>query len=107
MEFFCENAEAECACDKIWKGRIGQIRQHGDTIEMEISGKGSSLYAIIGKYAYGKYLCIPGWGIASPLAELDDCFWNREQLEKRIGRVDAITVSEAIKTLSKHVEDVG
>lgn len=107
MEFFCENTEAEYACDRIWKGDIKGIRCHGSTIEMDISGKGSAMHVIIGEYAYGRYLCIPDWGVGSPLAGLDDSFWNREQLEKRIGRVDAITVSEAIKALSRYMEDVG
>lgn len=102
MEFFCENTEAEYACDRIWKGHIEQIQ-----IEMDVFGKGSAMHIIIGEYEYGRYLCIPDWGVGSPLAGLDDDFWNRKQLERRIGRVEAITVSEAIKTLSKNMEDVG
>lgn len=107
MEFFCENTEAENACDRIWKGNIERIRNHHGVVEMDVSGKGSAMHVIIGKYAYGRYLCIPDWGVGSPLAGLDDSFWNREQLERRIGRADAITVSEAIKALSKNIEDVG
>ncbi len=107
MEFFCEDTEAEYACDKIWKGYIGQIRRHDSIIEMDVIGKGSAMHVIIGEYEYGRYLCIPDWGVGSPLAGLDDSFWNREQLERQIGRADAITVSEAIKTLSKNMEDVG
>ncbi len=107
MEFFCENTEAEYTCDRIWKGHIEQIQCHDGMIEMDVFGKGSAMHVIIGKYEYGKYLCIPDWGVGSPLAGLNDSFWNREQLERRIGRVDAITVSEAIKTLSKNMEDVG
>lgn len=107
MEFFCENTEAVYAHDKIWKGKIEQVRFHGGIIEMDVSGKGSAMHVIIGEYEYGRYLCIPDWGVGSPLAGLDDSFWNREQLEKRIGRVDAITIAEAIKTLSKNMEDMG
>ncbi len=107
MEFFCENLEAEYACDKIWKGRVEDIRCCGGTIEMDVSGKGSSMHVIIGESKCGKYLCIPGWGIGSPLSELTDSFWNREQLERQIGRADAITLSEALKAVSKEFEDVG
>ena len=107
MEFFCENTEAEYACDRMWKGNIMRIQCHGSTVEMDVSGKGSAMHVIIGEYICGRYLCIPDWGIGVPLARLDDSFWNREQLEKRIGRADAITVSEAIRTLSKYMEDVG
>jgi len=107
MEFFCENTEAKYARDRIWKGKIGQIWQHDGVIEMDVTGRGSAMHVIIGEYKYGKYLCMPEWGVGSPLAELDDNFWNREQLEKQIGRVDALTLSEALKTLSENMEDVG
>ena len=107
MEFFCENPEAKLAMDRIWKGHVKQLRCHGDTVEADISGKGSAMHVIIGWYEYGRYLCIPDWGIGSTLAGLDDCFWNREQLERRLGRADAITLSEALKVISKELEDVG
>ena len=107
MEFFCENPEAKLAIDRIWKGHVKQLRCHGDTVEADISGKGSAMHVIIGWYEDGSYLCIPDWGIGSTLAGLDDCFWNREQLERRLGRADAITLSEALKVISKELEDVG
>lgn len=107
MEFFCENTEAEYASDRIWKGYIDGICCHDGIIEMDVSGRGSAMHVIIGEYAYGRYLCIPDWGVGSPLAGLGDSFWNREQIERRMGRVDAITVSEAVKALSKYMEDVG
>ena len=107
MEFFCENLSAKHAVDRIWKGQVKQIRRHGDTVEADISGKGSAMHVIIGWYEYGRYPCIPDWGIGSALAELDDCFWNREQLGRRFCRADAITLSEALKVVSKEVEDMG
>lgn len=109
MEFFCENPRAEYACDKIWKGQVEIIRCRNGTIEMNVSGKGSAMHVILGRYEYGTYLCIPDWGIGSPLSGLDDSFWNQEQLERRMGRVDAITLSEALKIISREVEieDVG
>jgi len=106
-EFLFENTEAKYACDRRWKGKIEQILQHDGVIEMDVTGKGSAMHVIIGEYKYGRYLCMPDWGIGSPLGELDDRFWNWEQLEKRIGKVDALTLSEAIKTLSKNMEDMG
>ena len=107
MEFFCENPAAGHADDRIWKGYVKQLRRHGDTVEADISGKGSAMHVIIGRYEYGRYLCIPDWGIGSTLAALDDCFWNREQLERQMGRTDAITLSEALKAISKELEDMG
>ena len=107
MEFFCENPEAKLAMDRIWKGHVKQLRCHGDTVEADISGKGSAMHVIIGSYEYGRYVCIPEWGIGSALAELEDSFWNQEQLERRMSKVDAITLSEALKVISKELEDVG
>ena len=59
MEFFCENPAAGHADDRIWKGYVKQFRRHGDTVEADISGKGSAMHVIIGRYEYGRYLCIP------------------------------------------------
>ena len=107
MEFFCENPAAGHADDRIWKGYVKQLRRHGDTVEADISGKGSAMHVIIGRYEYGRYLCIPDCGVGSTLAALDDCFWNREQLEPKMGRTDAITLAEALKAISKELEDMG
>lgn len=101
MEFICENAEAECAADQTWKGNVISIEKEGDTIIAEISGKGSQMVVIIGKYIHGNYICIPDWGVGSPLASLDDRFWNRGHLERYMSRPDAITVSEALNTIYK------
>ena len=84
MEFFCENPAAGHADDRIWKGYVKQLRRHGDTVEADISGKGSAMHVIIGRYEYGRYLCIPDCGVGSTLAALDDCFWNREQLQNQL-----------------------
>ena len=107
MEFICENPAAKYAGDKIWKGYVKQLKRHGDSVEADISGKGSAMHVIIGCYEYGRYVCIPEWGIGSALAALDDCFWNREQLERRLGTADAITLSAALKVISKALEDMG
>ena len=107
MEFFCENPVAEYASDQIWKGYVKQLKRHGDSVEAEISGKGSAMYVIIGCYEYGRYVCIPEWGICSALVALDDCFWNKEQLERRLDTADAITLSEALKVISRKLEDMG
>lgn len=40
------------------------------------------MHFFLGKHAYGKYLCIPNWGIGTEMASLSDCFWNRERLEQ-------------------------
>ena len=107
MEFYCENPEAKNARDQIWKGHVKQLKRQGDCVEADITGKGSAMHVIIGDYEYGRYVCIPDWGIGSALAGLDDSFWNQEQLERRMSKVDAITLSEALKAISKELEDMG
>ena len=107
MEFYCENPEAKNARDQIWKGDVKQLKRQGDCVEADITGKGSAMHVIIGSYEYGRYVCIPDWGIGSALAGLDDSFWNQEQLERRMSKVDAITLSEALKAISKELEDMG
>ena len=101
MEFICMNPGAEYAADQIWEGNIICIEKAGNSITARISGKGSEMVAVIGEYRYGNYICIPSWGIGSPLASLDDRFWNREQLERYLSRPDAITVSEALNILHR------
>lgn len=101
MEFFCKNPDAEYTADQVWKGNVICIEQKAQTIVVQISGKGSQMLAVIGKYGYGNYICIPEWGVGSPLSSLGDRFWNREQLERYLPQSDAITVSEALNIISK------
>lgn len=102
MEFICMDPDAEYAADQKWKGNIIYMEKEGNSTLVQISGKGSRMVAVIGKYRYGNYICIPDWGIGSPLASLDDRFWNREQLERYLSRPDAITVSEALNVIYKN-----
>ncbi len=101
MDFICRNPEAEYQADRFWEGRVTVLRRSGTMIEADVTGKGSQMHVIIGEYAYGNFVCIPEWGVGSPLASLDDRFWNRERLERYLGNVDAITLSEALNTIAK------
>lgn len=101
MEFFCKNPDAEYTADQFWKGNVICMEQEGHTIVLKISGKGSRILAVVGKYRHGNYICIPEWGVGSPLSSLSDRFWNQEQLERYLSRPDAITVSEALNIISK------
>lgn len=98
-KFICRNPEAEYSQDRIWEGRIDSLQHRRGMIEADISGKGSQMHVIIGEYAYGNFVCIPEWGVGSPLSYLDDRFWNRERLAQYMGNVDAITLSEALKEI--------
>lgn len=101
MEFICRNPGAACAADQNWKGSVRSIEKGRDLMVAEISGKGSRMVAIIGNYIHGNYICIPDWGVGSPLAALNDRFWNREHLERYLSRPDAITISEALHAIYK------
>ena len=106
MKFYCMNPDAIYAGDQIWEGHILSIIRNTDTLEADIEGKGSAMHVIIGKHQNGRYLCIPGWGIGSELAGLDDSFWNQEQLERYLSKADAITITEALKTISQELRDM-
>ena len=101
MEFVCSNPDAEYKADRFWKGRITGLKRSGAVIEADVFGRGSQMHVIIGEYAYGNFVCIPDWGVGSPLASLDDQFWNQERLARYIGNVDAITLSEALKLIRR------
>ncbi|MGL5435152.1 MAG: DUF6618 family protein [Lachnospiraceae bacterium] len=104
MEFECRNEEAQNRNDQSWNGSVEGIQKNGNIVEAKILGKGSAMHVIIGEYQYGRYLCIPRWGIGSDLSELKDRFWNRERLEQILSRADAITISEALKSISEEME---
>ena len=66
--------------EKSWTGRIRPLNINRN--EFEVTARGSTFHLLVGKHAYGKYLCIPNWGIGTEISSLSDCFWNRERLEQ-------------------------
>lgn len=84
---------------KHWEGKLSIKCRHSYGFEVEISGRGSSFYAVIGKYSYGNYLCIPSLNIGCALANYSDFVWNKEHLEQVMRTPDAITVATALKHL--------
>ncbi|MCD7766914.1 MAG: hypothetical protein LUH53_10470 [Lachnospiraceae bacterium] len=101
MRFICKNAGAEQPEGRFWEGRTESIKRNGEGFEADVFGRGSHMHIIVGKYVSGNYVCIPGWGVGSPLAALDDRFWNKEQLSRHLGEIDAITLSEALCAIKK------
>ena len=84
-----------------WEGRLEIIRS-GNPCEAEIDARGSHFHMIVGKHAYGNYICIPNWDIGTELAALSDTFWNEERLRNysKMKKVDACTVVTALKLLA-------
>jgi hypothetical protein len=69
--------------------------------EVRITGRGSEFRGVIGVCSYGRYLCIPNWGIGCELADFTDVFWNCERLSRYVSYVDAITLAQAIAHLEE------
>lgn len=106
MKYRCKNPSACNAVDREWECRISLESQNEQSVELNIAGKGSQLYAIIGQYEYGWYICIPEWGVGSTLAGLTDVFWNQEQLSRWLSPVDAITIAEGLRIYAKQCRDM-
>ena len=86
---------------KRWQGSIYLIGHSGGTYDAVVKGAGSSFHIFVGKHCYGHYLCIPAQGIGCELSELDDTFWNYEQLSGILSKSDIVTVIEGIACLPK------
>lgn len=88
---------------KQWEGTL-KIIKSGNPCEAELTARGSYFHLIVGKHAYGNYICIPNWDIGAELAALSDTFWNEEHLRNhsRMKKVDACTVVTALKILAEH-----
>lgn len=90
-----------CSDEKdTWLGTITTMISHGSHYEIHVQSR-SALVFLIGHYAYGGFISIPAFNAGCDLAGYGDYFWNCERLTRTIGSVDAITVAQAIRVLSK------
>lgn len=83
--------------EKNWTGHIRPLNINRN--EFEVTARGSTFHLLVGKHAYGKYLCIPNWGIGTEISSLSDCFWNRGRLEQdysELSKVDVISIVKAL-----------
>lgn len=55
----CSNPDSN---EKNWTGHIRPLNINRN--EFEVTARGSTFHLLVGKHAYGKYLCIPNWGTA-------------------------------------------
>jgi hypothetical protein len=86
---------------KRWQGSIYLIGHSVGTYDAAAKSTGSSFHIFAKKHSYGYYLCIPAEGIRYKLSELDDTFWNYEQLSGKLSKSDIITIIEGIACLPK------
>jgi len=101
MLYDCHYRTKEGCPTKRWQGNIYLIGHSGGTYDAVVKGAGSSFHIFVGKHSYGHFLCIPAQGIGCELSELDDTFWNYEQLSGKLSKLDIVTVIEGIACLPK------
>ena len=89
-----------------WEGEVIPIYIGQRTVECEINARGSSFHVLIGKYKFGRCICIPNWDIGTELASLKDIYWNREHLEKytALNTVDASSIACGIAAMATALE---
>lgn len=89
-----------------WSGYISALSE-SLPYEFEVNARGSSFHLLVGKHAYGNYLCIPNWGIGTELSYLSDRFWNAEHLKAEypeLSSSDVISIVTALAALGKHIK---
>jgi len=86
-----------------WQGQITNLKNYGNYYEMRIESL-SGITIIFGKCLLGNFVCIPDFKVGSYLAEWDNQYYNSDKLIPIMNTVDAITVVQALKTISKKIE---
>lgn len=94
MKFKCHlNSET-------WYGDITNVIRYQNHTELFIVSR-SSIMLIYGETSRGKFVCAPDFRVSSHLVELDNLFWNTENLVEVLGKVDGITAATALYEFSK------
>lgn len=83
-----------------WSGEITKIIQYGSHNEIFIKSR-SSIMLLYGKTSRGNFACAPDFDASCHLVNLDNIFWNQENLIRVLGKVDGITAASALYKLSK------
>jgi hypothetical protein len=86
-----------------WVGKITELLDYGSHYEMRIESR-SGILVIFGKTTQGGFACMPDFGAGCHLVNPRDKFWNREKLTKVLGKVDGITVAEALYSISDSID---
>lgn len=82
-----------------WKGAIPRLVNYGSHFEIRIDSR-SGIMVLFGKTSQGGFACMPDYNAGCHLSNLKDKFWNTEKLTAALGKVDGITVAEALYTLA-------
>jgi len=84
-----------------WDGYVKRIYNHGSHYEIQIESRSGFVF-IVGNYLNGAFISIPVFGVGCDLAGYSDYFWNNEQLARFMSPIDAATIAETLRTLSKN-----
>lgn len=95
IKFKCELTKRNSHKKEYWNGHIYSWKDFGSHYELEINSR-SRIHVLLGRTSYGNFACMPDFDAGCHLAELDDVFYNTEKLCRVLGKVDGITVANAI-----------
>lgn len=96
MKFICERSIKNNNIRKErWDGEISSYKDYGSHYELIINSR-SRIMVLLGKTSCGNFACMPDFGAGCHLSDLDDIFYNREKLCRVLGKVDGITVANAL-----------
>lgn len=83
-----------------WDGYVNSIHDYGSHYEIQIESR-SGFSFIVGKCMSGNFISVPSFNVGCHLSHFSDYFWNNENLARMISPVDAATIAEALRLLSK------
>ncbi|UNC92826.1 DUF6618 family protein [Candidatus Contubernalis alkaliaceticus] len=84
-----------------WDGYVKRFHNYGSHYEIQIESRSGFIF-MVGKYINGSFISIPTFGVGCDLAGYSDYFWNNEHLAQLMNPVDAATVAETLRTLSRN-----
>ena len=86
-----------------WSGSVSTIVKYSSHYEIRIESR-SGIMVLFGKTTRGGFACMPDFGVGCHIIDLKNIFWNTEKLSEVLGKVDGITVAEALYALSDSIE---
>jgi hypothetical protein len=86
IKFKCELTKKNSHKKEYWTGEISYWKDYGSHYELQINSR-SRILVLLGHTSYGNFACIP---------DLNSIFYNSEKLSHILGKVDGITVANAI-----------
>jgi hypothetical protein len=91
--------------NEFWYGNITSLKDYGKHFEIFIQSR-SSIMVIVGKTSRGLFACMPDYETGCHLVNLSDKYWNTERLSEVLGKIDGITVANALFSITEKVENL-